>query len=100
MGRERRSGLSPVANKPIIKNDKASVADTANAYIQNGIGRVYITPNECACAQPQPAAKSITKMTIRVLFAIAVSTDAATADRLPACAQHATGRHPLSRRTR
>jgi hypothetical protein len=48
----------------------ASVADTANAYIQNGIGRVYITPNECACAQLQPATKSISGMTIRVICAI------------------------------
>src|ERR1700722_821579 len=92
MGRETPSGLCPVAKKPIIKNDKASVADTANAYIQNGIGRVYITPNECASAQPHPAAKSISKMTIRVICVIAVSSDGATADRLPVCARHATGR--------
>jgi hypothetical protein len=72
MGRETNSGLCPVAKTPIIKNDKASVADTANAYIQNGIGRVYITPNECASARPQPTAKGISGMTIRVMRAIAV----------------------------
>ena len=83
-----------MAKKPIIKNDKASVADTANAYIQNGTGRVHITPNRVRFrhSRRSQAAKSISRMTIRVTCAIAVSSDGAIVNRPLPCIQHPTRR--------